>query len=58
MKAYSIFDDFDSKAIDILKKADVKLSIHPRGMCRPNKAEMKAILEHNDCVIIGTYYCS
>lgn len=54
MKAYSIFDDFDSKAIDILKKADVKLSIHPRGMCRPNKAEMKAILEHNDCVIIGT----
>ena len=54
MKAYSIFDDFDKKAIEILEKAKVDLTVHPSGMLRPNDVQMQSILEKYDCVIIGT----
>ncbi len=54
MKAYSIFDDFDYKAMQILKEASVDLMIHPQGIPRPNEEQMKKILEVYDCVIIGT----
>lgn len=54
MKAYSIFDDFGSEPIELLINAGVELTVHPFGKPRPNKNEMKVILENYDCVIIGT----
>ena len=43
MKAYSIFDDFPSEAIEILQAADVEVTVHPLGVPRPDSAQMKAI---------------
>ena len=54
MKAYSIFDDFNREAIEILETSGVDLTIHPRGVPRPDEDQMKKILEKYDCVIIGT----
>lgn len=54
MKIYSIFDDFDEKAIEIIKAAGEELTVHPFGILRPDAAQMKGILETYDGVIIGT----
>ena len=54
MKIYSIFDDFDEKAIEIISGAGCALTVHPLGIPRPDDAHMKKILEEYDCVIIGT----
>ena len=54
MKIYSIFDDFDEKAREIIRSAGGVLTVHPLGVPRPDDAHMKEILEEYDCVIIGT----
>lgn len=54
MRIYSIFDDFDTRAIDIIKESGIELSVHPLGQPRPNNMQMKKILETYDGVIIGT----
>lgn len=54
MNIYSIFDDFTDEAKNIIEQAGAALTIHPKGQPRPDSAQMKAILEQYDCVIIGT----
>ena len=54
MKIYSIFDDFDEQAARLIQEAGGLLTIHPQGVPRPDHDQMKTILEHYDCVIIGT----
>ena len=54
MRIYSIFDDFDQEAIQIIADAGGELTVHPLGVPRPNAAQIKMILEEYDCVIIGT----
>lgn len=54
MKAYSIFDDFTEEAVSLLKKSGVDVTVHPKGMKRPDDFEMESILCEYDCVIIGT----
>ena len=54
MNAYTIFDDYPAEAAEILRNAGVSFTVHPRGMPRPDAAQMKEILEAYDCVIIGT----
>ena len=54
MRAYSIFDDFSEEASAILKNAGVELTIHPKGLARPDEAQIQQIIEEYDCVIIGT----
>lgn len=54
MKAYSIFDDFDSDAVSLVKEAGIELTVHPLGVPRPTPEEMKKILEKYECVFIGT----
>lgn len=54
MNIYSIFDDFDEEAIEIINTAGGILVVHPMGTPRPDADQMKAILETYDCVIIGT----
>lgn len=54
MIAYCIFDDYPEEAIALLREAGIMVTIHPHGVPRPNEAQMKAILEAHECVIIGT----
>lgn len=54
MKFYSIFDDFDTNAAQIIRNAGIRLDIHPEGIERPDKKKMQDILEEYDGVIIGT----
>lgn len=54
MKVYSIFDDFPLEATSLLENAGVMVTVHPHGVPRPEKAEMKSIFEEYDGVIIGT----
>ncbi len=54
MRAYTIFDDFDSCAAAALRNAGIELTVHPQGVPRPSKEQMKEILGEYDCVIIGT----
>ena len=54
MKIYTIFDDFSKEAISLIENAGGELTVHPLGVPRPDAAQMKAILEEYDCVIIGT----
>ncbi len=54
MKVYSIFDDFDETAIEIIKNAGAELTVHSIGVPRPDAIQMLKILEDYDCVIIGT----
>ncbi len=54
MRIYSIFDDFPLDAVDLLRSVGADLTIHPQGVPRPDHDQMKTILEHYDCVIIGT----
>ena len=54
MKIYSIFDDFDERAIEIIRSAGGELTVHPHGIPRPDPARMKEILQEYNCVIIGT----
>lgn len=54
MKIYTIFDDFDEKAVKTITDAGGELTVHPYGIPRPDSIQMKSILEEYDCVIIGT----
>lgn len=54
MNVYTIFDDFTQDAIDILISAGATITVHPKGMPRPDSAQMKSLLREYDCVIIGT----
>ena len=54
MKIYSVFDDYNKEAIDIIRGAGGELTIHPTGISRPNTSQMKVILKEYDCIIIGT----
>jgi D-3-phosphoglycerate dehydrogenase len=54
MRLYTIFDDFGSEAIRIIEEAGMELTVHPKGVPRPDSVQMKAILEEYDGVIIGT----
>jgi D-3-phosphoglycerate dehydrogenase len=54
MRLYTIFDDFDPIAAQIIRGAGITLDIHPKGVARPDQATMKRILEEYDGVIIGT----
>ena len=54
MKLYTIFDDFDEQAARLIRDAGGLLTIHPKGIPRPDHDQIKTILEHYDCVIIGT----
>ena len=54
MRIYSIFDDFDLQAIELIKEAGGFITIHPVGVPRPDHNQMKKILEEYDCIIIGT----
>ena len=54
MKIYTIFDDFDEKAVKTITDAGGELTVHPYGTPRPDSIQMKSILEEYDCVIIGT----
>lgn len=54
MKVYSIFDDYSSEAVEIIKEACIDLTVHPKGVQRPDHDLMKKILEQYDCIIIGT----
>ena len=54
MKAYSIFDDFTPEAARLFADAGIPLTVHPAGVPRPDREEMKRILEDCDCVVIGT----
>ena len=54
MKAYSIFDDYPEEAVRLLESAGVEVTVHPRGVPRPDAVQFKTILEGYDCVIIGT----
>lgn len=54
MTAYSIFDDFGDEPSKIIKQAGIQLTVHPQGTSRPDKDELKVILEKYDCVILGT----
>ena len=54
MRAYSIFDDFPQDAVQTLEAAGVAVTVHPLGVPRPDRDQMKAILETYDCMIIGT----
>ena len=54
MNCYTIFDDFDLRATQIIRDAGIMLDIHPQGVPRPDASQMKRILEQYDAVIIGT----
>lgn len=54
MRAYTIFDDYPSEAVERLKRAGMVLTVHPLGMPRPDDAQMEEILKDYECVIIGT----
>ena len=54
MKISSIFDDFPLEAIALLEEEGVKVTVHPQGVPRPDKADMRTIFEEYDGVIIGT----
>ena len=54
MRIYSIFDDFDLQALELIKEAGGFITIHPVGVPRPDHNQMKKILEEYDCIIIGT----
>lgn len=54
MKIYTIFDDFDNDAAEVIRNAGITLDIHPLGVPRPDSKQMKQIIETYDGVIIGT----
>lgn len=54
MKIYSIFDDFDQEAVNIIEHSGIELTVHPMGKTRPDEDQMKSILEEYDGVILGT----
>lgn len=54
MRLYTIFDDFDPESIAMLRDAGIDLTIHPKGVPRPDKEQMTVILREYDGVIIGT----
>lgn len=54
MRIYSIFDDFDTRAIEIILHAGGELTLHPHGIPRPDAAKTKELLKEYDCIIIGT----
>lgn len=54
MRAYSIFDDYPKKAIEILNSSGISVNVHPTGCPRPNANQMQNILKEYDCVIVGT----
>lgn len=54
MKIYSIFDDFDYEATQILVDGGNELTIHPLGVERPDSNKMHELIKKFDCVIIGT----
>ena len=54
MKAYIVFDDFDSEAVEIIQNAGVDVTIHPKGVSRPDSDELTDILKNYDIVVIST----
>lgn len=54
MKLYCIFDDYPEEACECLKHSGIEVDVHPYGLPRPDKNEMKSILENYDGAIIGT----
>ena len=54
MKAYCIFDDYPSEAVELLEKAGIHVTVHPHGVPRPDDIQMEEIMIRNDCIIIGT----
>lgn len=54
MKAYIVFDDFLPDSVRELENAGISVTVHKKGQARPNRCEMKRILEQFDIVIIGT----
>lgn len=54
MKIYSIFDDFDYEAAQILVNSGHELTIHPSGVARPDSHKMHELIKNFNCVIIGT----
>ncbi len=54
LQAYSVFDDFPQESIDALVANDVSITLLPKGMKRPQGAELKAIIEEYDIVFIST----
>lgn len=54
LKAYTIFDDFSQKAIDFLTAKGIDVTVHPKGVERPNEKQIKAIVDNYDVIIVGT----
>lgn len=54
MKAYIVFDDFLPDSVRELQDAGISVMVHKKGQARPDRNEMKCILEQFDIVIIGT----
>ncbi len=52
LKAYSVFEDLDTKACEILKDAGIQLKLSS-GIERPNKEKLQELLKDYDILIIG-----
>lgn len=54
MKLYCIFDDYPKEACKHLNEVGIDINVHPFGLPRPDRSQMKTIIEQYDGVIIGT----
>lgn len=54
IKAYSVFDDFSPRAVQLFRQAGIGTVLHPSGAPRPDSLRLREIMEEYDILIIGT----